>query len=201
MRPGMGSELGWEQGGSGLGAWGVTAVRGILHRGLWEPKRGDMGTVAAQGVLDQLPQNLWGAQSPEQPPRLSPEPSTALNLSSPTSPGRLPHVPIHILVQHLYLYPGFGCLGRTETNAKKTQATGSQEDVDTPSRCVLNTNQRHQGSPGLCPPREGHWGSSSTDPAMGDGAGAAHEALPAVGALAGLPLVVPLLVLAQVRAR
>uniref|UniRef100_A0A8C3QKX1 Uncharacterized protein n=1 Tax=Cyanoderma ruficeps TaxID=181631 RepID=A0A8C3QKX1_9PASS len=32
-----------------------------------------------------------------------------------------------------------------------------------------------------------HWGPSSADPPMGDGAGAAHEALPALGAGAGLP--------------
>ena len=38
-------------------------------------------------------------------------------------------------------------------------------------------------------PTEGHWGSSSADPAPGDGAGAAHEALPTLEALTGLPLV------------
>ena len=38
----------------------------------------------------------------------------------------------------------------------------------------------------------------NTDPPMGDGAGAEHKALPTLGALTELPLVVPPLVFSQV---
>ena len=49
-------------------------------------------------------------------------------------------------------------------------------------------------------PNGGQKRSSNTDPPMGDGAGAEHKALPKLGALTGLPLLVALLVLGQVRA-
>ncbi|KAL2297171.1 LOW QUALITY PROTEIN: hypothetical protein Nmel_013125 [Mimus melanotis] len=53
-------------------------------------------------------------------------------------------------------------------------------------------DHRDCGSPGLCP--------SSVGPLKGDEVGAAHEALPTLGTLTGLPFPVALLVFGQVRA-
>ena len=82
--------------------------------------------------------------------------------------------------------------------------------VDVPAPALIQVPRGIQDDtepilPGVFPtgiiralPNRGQWGSSNTNPPMGDGAGAEHEALPILGALSGLPLVVPPLVYGQV---
>ena len=76
------------------------------------------------------------------------------------------------------------------------ESAGRQADAEPPSP----VSSLH-GSPGAritrALPNGGHWGSPNTDPPMGDGAGAEHKALPTLGALTGLPLVVSPMVLGQ----
>uniref|UniRef100_A0A8U7NJR4 Uncharacterized protein n=1 Tax=Corvus moneduloides TaxID=1196302 RepID=A0A8U7NJR4_CORMO len=82
--------------------------------------------------------------------------------------------------------------------------TKSQQHKEKAKKSLQHLPPTQRGSPGTgvtrALPNGGHWGSSNADPPTGDGAGAAHEALPALGALAGLPLAVPPLVLGQGRA-
>ena len=68
---------------------------------------------------------------------------------------------------------------------------GIQDDTEHPQVGVFPTQMNR------ALPTRGHWGSSNTDLPMGDGAGAEHKALPILGALTGLPLVVPPLVSGQ----
>ncbi|XP_031953990.1 uncharacterized protein LOC116439031 [Corvus moneduloides] len=82
--------------------------------------------------------------------------------------------------------------------------TTSQQHKEKAKKSLQHLPPTQRGSPGTgvtrALPHGGHWGSSNADPPTGDGAGAAHEALPALGALAGLPLAVPPLVFGQGRA-
>ena len=82
--------------------------------------------------------------------------------------------------------------------------TKSQQHKERGEKSLQQPSPHPTGSPGpgitRALPNGGHWGSSNTNPPMWDGAGAEHEALPTLGALSGLPSVVPPLVLGQVRA-
>ena len=69
--------------------------------------------------------------------------------------------------------------------------TGIQENVESTSQ-----GSSQHGSQGMWVTRA----LPNVGPLMGDGVGAEDKALPAVGALAGLPSAVPPLVLGQVRA-
>lgn len=97
-------------------------------------------------------------------------------------------------VEQSALHKGFlmlGCGGVQEP-------TESQEDVETRSQVSSQHRSLVPRITGALPTRA-HWGSSSVDPPVRDGAGAAKEALPALRALAGLPLVLAPLVSGQVR--
>ncbi|XP_050840063.1 uncharacterized protein LOC103824863 isoform X10 [Serinus canaria] len=92
-------------------------------------------------------------------------------------PGEIPQQ-----IRHGHNRPGLGTRREFITN-QITAAQGEGKEIS-PS-----PSPTQRGAPGSgvtrALPNGGHWGSSSADPPMGDGAGAAHEAPPTLGTLAG----------------